>query len=214
MIEKGTPDLAPLLKLQFDFNRRMLQHPREASATVALLPARRYMLPEDSTAGKYMTVLAMLAHPFSRGSSHIISQDAADHPTIDLKYLSHPLDLEVLARHVIHIERFLDNPQFSQILQPGGKRFPEGIDPTKRSQEDLEQLIRKHGATNYHPCGTCVMASADLDGVVDAELFVRGVENLRVCDASIFPIIPRGNILTTVYAVAEKGAEMIGSRYK
>lgn len=58
------------------------------------------------------------------------------------------------------------------------------------------------------------MASADLDGVVDAELFVRGVENLRVCDASIFPIIPRGNILTTVYAVAEKGAEMIGGRYK
>lgn len=145
-MEKGTPDLAPLLKLQFDFNRRMLQHPREASA---LLPARRYVLPDDSTAGKYMTVSAMLAHPFSRGSSHIISQDAADHPAIDLKYLSNPLDLEGLTRHVIHIERFLDNAQFSQILQPGGKRFPEGIDPAKRSQEDLEQLIREHGATNY-----------------------------------------------------------------
>lgn len=192
----------------------MLQHPREASATVALLPARRYVRPDDSAAGKYMTVLAMLAHPFSRGSSHIISRDPADHPTIDMNYLSHPLDLEVLARHVIHIERFLDNPQFSQIIQPIGRRFSDGIDPAQRSQQDLEQLIRKHGATNYHPCGTCVMASADLDGVVDAKLFVRGVENLRVCDASIFPIIPRGNILSTVYAVAEKGAEMIGDRYK
>lgn len=50
------------------------------------------------------------------------------------------------------------------------------------------------------------MARAELGGVVDGELRVYGTSNLRICDASIFPIIPRGNILTTVYAVADSGA--------
>ncbi len=202
-----------LQRAQFAFSRKMLLDAEEASATVLMAPMRRYRQPgDDATAGSYMTLVAMLSHPLSRGSSHVAGPDADAHPVIDLNYLSHPLDMEILARHVVQTERLLQTPAMFAVLEPNGERYPDGIGAEERSREDLERMIRTHSLTNYHPCGTCAMASADLDGVLDGELLVRGVENLSVCDASIFPIIPRGNILTTVYAVAEKGAELIRNR--
>lgn len=63
--------------------------------------------------------------------------------------------------------------------------------------------------TSYHTCGTAAMLPKDKGGVVDEKLMVYGTGNLRIVDASIFPVIPRGNIQSTVYAVAERAADII-----
>jgi choline dehydrogenase-like flavoprotein len=75
--------------------------------------------------------------------------------------------------------------------------------------EDMKRYLRQFAATNYHPAGTSAMMSEELGGVVDEFLKVYGTANVRVCDASIIPILPRGNILSTVYALAEKGADIM-----
>lgn len=198
-----------LLEKQFAFITKMLADAREASATAAMIPLRRYKDADDTSQGNFLTLLVMLAHPFSRGSCHISSADADAHPVIDLNYLSNTLDMEMLTRHAVQLERLLERPELAAMLQPQGTRFPGPFEVDNKTSENLGQLIKQHSMTNYHPCGTCVMATPDLGGVVGSDLRVHGTQNLRVCDASIFPIIPRGNILTTVYAVAEKGAELI-----
>lgn len=190
----------------------MLKDAREASATVAMIPLRRYKEVGDASQGNFLTLLAMLAHPFSRGSCHISSADAAAHPVIDLNYLSNPLDLKILTQHAVQLERLLERSELAAVLQPRGTRFPGPFEVDNKTSGNLEQLIKEHSMTNYHPCGTCVMATPDLGGVVGSDLRVHGTQNLRVCDASIFPIIPRGNILTSVYAVAEKGTELISKQ--
>lgn len=203
----------PKSQLHDDFVRRMILDPQEATATVFMVRIQRYTTPNSKAPGNYMTVVAMLSHSFSRGSSHIRVADPHQAPIIDCNYLSHPLDIEILARHTVQLERLLEQPTYKPILKPSGNRLPKEFNQAPRTPEEAKEAIRKYGATNYHPCGTCAMGRAELGGVVDGELRVYGTSNLRICDASIFPIIPRGNILTTVYAVAESGAEMIKALY-
>lgn len=203
----------PKLQLHHDFVRKMILDPQEATATVFMTRIQRYTAPGSKAPGNYMTVVAMLSHPLSRGSSHIRVADPHQAPIIDCNYLSHSLDTEILARHAVQLERLLEQPTYKPILKPSGNRLPKEFNQAPRTPDEAKEPIRKYGATNYHPCGTCAMGRAELGGVVDGELRVYGTSNLRICDASIFPIIPRGNILTTVYAVAESGAEMIKALY-
>lgn len=203
----------PNYQLHHAFVKRMILDQHEASATVFMTRIQRYTAAGSKAPGNYMTVVAMLSHPFSRGSSHIRVANPHEAPTIDCNYLSHPLDAELLARHAVQIERLLEQPTYTPIIKPSGNRLPAEFKYTLRTAEEGKEAVRKYGATNYHPCGTCAMAKAELGGVVDGELRVHGISNLRICDASIFPIIPRGNILSTVYAVAESGADMIGTLY-
>lgn len=203
----------PKSRLHDEFVRRMILDKHEASATVFMTRIQRYTAVGSKAPGNYMTVVAMLSHPFSRGSSHIRDSNPHAAPIIDCNYLSHPLDAEILARHAVQIERLLEQPTYTPIIKPSGNRLPAEFNYAPRTAEEAKEVVRKYGATNYHPCGTCAMARAELGGVVDGELRVHGVSNLRICDASVFPIIPRGNILSTVYAVVESGADMIGTLY-
>lgn len=192
-----------------DFIKRMILSPDEASATVFMTRMQRYTTPGNEAEGNYMTVVAMLSHPFSRGTVHIKSAKPNDRPKIDCAYLSHPLDAEILSRHTLQIEHLLKHPVYSDIIKPGGQRLPKGYEKSFKTIDEATSAIRTYGATNYHPCGSCSMMAYADEGVVDGSLKVYGTSNLRVCDASIFPIIPRGNILTTVYAVGEKAAEIV-----
>lgn len=155
----------------------------------------------------FITCLTQLSHPFSRGSSHIASPHASVKPTIKPNYLSHPLDAEILGRGILQCEALASVEPLKSFLKPGGRRLPEGYG--LGSLQEAIEFGRRCATSNYHPSGTCAMMPVELGGVVNERLVVHGTSNLRVCDASIFPIEPRGNIQTTVYATAEKGADMI-----
>jgi choline dehydrogenase len=90
--------------------------------------------------------------------------------------------------------------------------------PSVRSDADVRDWVRGNLSTLYHPVGTCAMggdsrvAASKLASVVDTELRVRGVERLRVVDASVMPTVPRGNTNAPTIAIAERAADLIQGR--
>ena len=80
--------------------------------------------------------------------------------------------------------------------------------PADPSDDDLVEHARKWGQTLYHPTSTCAMGSGE-DAVVDPQLRVRGVDGLRVVDASVMPAVPRGNTNAPTIMIAEKAADLI-----
>lgn len=159
-------------------------------------------------AGNYLTLCSLLSHPLSRGSVHIKSSDVFDPPSIDPKYLSHPLDLEVIARHLLSLEKLIKKEPLAQFVKPNGRRNHE----TSHFHNDLN-LAKDYASrtviSNNHPSCSCPMMPRESGGVVDHRLRVYGTANLRIVDSSIMPLIPRGNIQTSVYAVAERAADII-----
>ena len=75
--------------------------------------------------------------------------------------------------------------------------------------DHVKDIVKDRLYTCFHPAGSCAMLPREIGGVVDSELKVYGTKNLRVVDASIFPLEPSGNIQATVYAVAERAADLI-----
>ncbi|KAL1645097.1 hypothetical protein SLS61_008530 [Didymella pomorum] len=134
-----------------------------------------------------------------------------DKPILDPKYLSHPLDLEILARQTQYIEMIVKTEPFASLLTPGG-RSPEGREAT--TLEAAKEIVKESLLSTFHPVGTCTMMPRELRGVVDSRLKVHGTKNLRVVDASIFPMEILGNIQATVCAVAEKAADLIIEDWK
>jgi len=196
------------------FTRKVLIDQHEACASFWLIKGQVHMqhniakdmfAPTDS--GKYLSLLAVLAHPLSRGGVHCMSADPNNSPNIDPKYYSHPLDEELMARQIRLVQTVVETEPFKSLVKPGGRRIPEWA--SFDSLEETKKLMRYSCMSQQHPCGTCAMLPREQGGVVDPRLNVYGVRGLRVCDASIMPIIPRGPIQTSVYACAEKGADMI-----
>jgi choline dehydrogenase len=151
---------------------------------------------------RMFTAAPTLVSVRSRGSIRLRSTDPAWHPAIEAAYLDDQTDLDALvagARRTIQlctqgaVGRFIDRPwQLSE-------------DP---SDEELVEHIRTWAQTLYHPTSTCAMGSGE-DAVVDADLRVRGVDGLRVVDASVMPAVPRGNTNAPTIMVAEKAADLI-----
>ena len=206
------------LKVQYTQLRNMLLRPEDASSHFLFLPAQLHMNPGKTTLTdvlakalpeSYISIMMLHNHPFSRGSVHISSQKSEDKPIYDPKLLSHPLDLEIMARQMQFVERIVETGPFSTLLKPG-KRMPENA----RDLNDLnhtKEVVKDRLYTCFHPAGSCAMLPKDIGGVVDSKLKVYGTRNLRVVDASIFPLEPSGNIQAAVYAVAERAADLIRS---
>ncbi|KAI1318211.1 hypothetical protein F5Y16DRAFT_406402 [Xylariaceae sp. FL0255] len=197
-------------EVQKAFVRDVLESPTEASAHYMLGPAYSPWEEKDQTyrvEGNYISILVMLSYPLSRGSTHITSANSNlaegnEGLSIDPKHLSHPLDLEIAARHVQFAEQVLAKAEpLASKLEPREDRFAD-LDKAK-------EYVRKTAKGAYHYTGTCSMMSRDMGGVVDDQLRVYGCKNLRVCDASIIPIEPRANTQAVVYGVAEMGARLI-----
>lgn len=157
--------------------------------------------------GTYITLSCMLSYPLSKGSAHIQSNDPTVKPKIHFNYYSHPLDLEFHARHIQALEKLARTEPLASYIKPGGKTLPPGLDPT--NIDEAKEICRGFSTTNYHPCGTAAMLPEEKGGVVNERMLVYGTSNLRVVDASVVPIEPRGNIITLVYGIAEKGADII-----
>lgn len=205
----------PAREQQYNLLSRILRSPDDSSVHYIMAPFQfnphagdkttEYLSP--TTPGSFMTLFAALSHPFSRGFVHIQSADPKDKPMIDPRYLSHPLDRELLGRHVQYMETLVQTEPLASLLKKNGRRIPSGtyIMDLASAKTLSAETIR----SNFHPCGTCAMMPRDIGGVVDERLMVHGTTNLRIVDASIIPLQPRGNIQSTVYAIAERAADFI-----
>jgi choline dehydrogenase len=141
--------------------------------------------------------------PASRGWVRVTSPDPAAHPEIKLNYLSAAADRRVAVDAMRFTRRIMAAPALARY---GPEEFRPG--PAAETDADLEAAAAQLGTTIFHPVGTCKMG-ADATAVVDEKLRVRGVEALRVVDASIMPRITSGNTNAPVYAIAEKGAALV-----
>ncbi|QSZ30689.1 hypothetical protein DSL72_000247 [Monilinia vaccinii-corymbosi] len=214
----NSPGLFPSAKLQYSFIKDMIESSAEATATHFLARRQLHLEKDDpreifahTDPANDISLLAMLSHPLSRGHVHIKSSLPVDKPAVDFKYLSHPLEAEIYGRHMMFHDKLAHTEPLASIIKPHGKILPPGKD--SRTLENAIELIRSSAATNYHPCGTCAMMRQDLGGVVNSRFVVYGTRNVRVVDASIIPIVPRGNILSSIYALAEKAADLIKEDY-
>ena len=144
----------------------------------------------------------------SRGQVTLRSADPAEHPKIEFNYMSDPQDW-VDFRKCIRLTREI----FAQAaFDPfRGREIQPGVDA--QSDDALDDFIRAHAESAYHPCGTCKMGAADDPmAVVDPETRVIGVAGLRVADSSIFPRVPNGNTNGPSLMVGEKAADHILER--
>ncbi|MDC0215489.1 GMC family oxidoreductase N-terminal domain-containing protein [Candidatus Pelagibacter sp.] len=142
--------------------------------------------------------------PTSRGEINIISRDSRENPKIKMNYLSTDEDRKVAAQGLRLIRKIvLETKEFK-------KYVPEEFRPGLKNQTD-EELVKagsEYAQTIFHPVGTCKMGSDEMS-VVSDNLKVRGVEKLRVVDASIMPNITSGNTNAPTIMIAEKAADMI-----
>ncbi len=140
--------------------------------------------------------------PRSRGSVHLTSPDVGKPPKIDPNYLSDPHDRVVAAR-ALRLTRFIVEQEPLRRYAP--VEYVPG--PHFESDEDLARAAGQVGSTIFHPVGTVRMGQ-DAGAVLDERLRVRGLEGLRVMDASVMPTITSGNTNAPVMAIAQKGAAM------
>lgn len=164
--------------------------------------------------GNFITLFGLLAHPFSRGSIHINSSDPAAPPIIDPRFLSHPLDVELLSTIAFTLQTIADTAPFNSFLKrnaTNGLIYAPGN--ARLYPSNVHQHVRSTLGEFQHPLGTCSMAPRNEGGVVDPQLRVYGAKNLRVVDASVIPLQPVGTIVSLVYAIAEKAADIIKSGY-
>jgi choline dehydrogenase len=141
--------------------------------------------------------------PSARGWVRIKSRDPAAHPEIRLNYLSTEEDRKV-AVDAMRFTRRIMAARALERYQP--QEYRPGI--SVETESELQSAAGELGTTIFHPVGTCKMGSDPL-AVVDDELRVRGLAQLRVIDASIFPRITSGNTNAPTYVIAEKGARAV-----
>jgi choline dehydrogenase-like flavoprotein len=164
-------------------------------------PPRRML-----TYGHGFALIATLMRPKGRGTVGISGPGPDDPPEIDFRMFAEDEDLEGLMRGVKLARRILEAPAFDAY-----RGAPERPGPEVRTDDELRDAIRDGAGTSFHPVGTCRMGS-DADSVVDPRLRVRGIDGLRVADASIFPGIIGGNTNAPVMMIAEKAADIIRGR--
>ncbi|MDX9874711.1 MAG: GMC family oxidoreductase N-terminal domain-containing protein [Spongiibacteraceae bacterium] len=156
--------------------------------------------------GAAMGAMWSLNYPRSRGHVRLKSPHFLDHPAIDFRLLADPFDQREMVRGFRILRDLLRQPPLAELL---GEMVRPVTEPV--TDDEIMAYVRETAATAYHPACTCRMG-ADPDSVVDGELRVRGVNRLRVVDASVFPTLPGGNTNLPVIMVAEKAADLIRGR--
>ena len=152
--------------------------------------------------GHGYSIHCSIMQPKSRGTIRLADANPLSAPLIDPNYLSHPDDLNVMLAGLKKTLQIMQSEAFDVIR--GNMVYPLDIN----NNEQLIEYIRQTAETEYHPVGTCKMGQ-DAMAVVNSQLQVHGVKNLRVVDASIMPHIITGNTNACVIAIAEKAADLI-----
>jgi choline dehydrogenase len=147
-----------------------------------------------------------VARPKSVGEIRLRSADPAAAPVIDHRLLGAEEDVRALARGCAFVERVCQSPSLARRITG-----PLRPDPIPTDQQGWEDYVRTYAGNGYHMVGTCRMGG-DAGSVVDPSLRVRGVEGLRVVDASVMPDLVSANTNAPTIMIAEKAADMIRGR--
>ncbi|MBP2551441.1 choline dehydrogenase [Neorhizobium galegae] len=142
--------------------------------------------------------------PESRGEVHIVDKDPRVKPRMDAAYLSSEFDRQVMRDGVRLAYRIGQNAK----MAPYRASAISPLAADMESDSSIDAWVRQSAGTTFHPTGTCRMGADDAS-VVDAELRVRGIDGLRVVDASIMPMIVSGNTSAPTMMIAEKASDMI-----
>ncbi|KAF3917045.1 hypothetical protein ABW21_db0207748 [Orbilia brochopaga] len=165
---------------------------------------------------KYGIMYQMLQYPFSTGSIHIPAAPvggtttSSDYPIIDPKYYQGDgiVDKYTMARGQIFADKIArQTPLSNKIIKRVVPPEPSPLRPL--TEDEWLDYLTNSTVSDWHPIGSCSMACTATEGVVDPKLRVFGVKKLRVVDASIIPIQISSHLQGTVYAIAEKGADLI-----
>jgi len=194
----------PLASNVFEANGFMRSRPEvdRPDLQIIFMPAHRNANGHWLPRGHGYGIIFVNLRPASRGSVTLTSNDPHDKPVIDFNFLAHPSDIDVLVRGFEVARSILSAPSFAPLA---GREISPG--PQVRDRAQIEAHIRSSLVTVHHACGTCRMGD-----VVDASLRVRGVDALRVVDASVIPTVIAGNSNIPVNAVAERAADLILGR--
>ncbi len=142
----------------------------------------------------------------SRGRIHLKSRDPRQHPSILFNYMSHEQDWQEFRDGIRLTREIMNQPALDPYR---GRELSPGV--SVQSDAELDEFIRNHAETAFHPSCSCKMGSDDM-AVVDGQGRVHGMEGLRVVDASIMPLIITGNLNATTIMMAEKIADRIRGR--
>ena len=143
-----------------------------------------------------------LLRPKSAGRVALAGADPFVAPSIDPDFYGEPEDLEAMVRAFRLARRILEAPALAAACT--GDMFTANV----RSDEEIRATLRERSDTIYHPVGTCRMGT-DENAVVDPQLRVRGIEGLRVVDASVMPDLIGGNTNAPTIMIAEKARDLI-----
>jgi len=185
-----------------DRERARRDYERERSGPEDPAPVIQLFLTANPAQNSF-SIHAALMHPASRESLRLRTADPAEPPLIQANYLADERDLAALARGLEVARRIASAEAFEEYR---GAELGPG--PGVWEEPALRRYIRDHLTTFFHPVGTCRMG-ADARAVVDPQLRVRGVEGLRVIDASVFPSLVSGATHAATVMVAEKGADLV-----
>jgi choline dehydrogenase-like flavoprotein len=155
--------------------------------------------------GHAFTMGPVLISPKSRGHIRLASADPTAKPRIFTNTLAEPDDVAAL---VTGVELAREIAGAEPLAAARGREIYPG--PDARDDADVEAFVRRTVELIYHPSGTC--RTGGEDAVLDPDLRVRGVEGLRVADASVFPVIPGGNTNAATIMVAERAADLVKGR--
>jgi choline dehydrogenase len=191
----------PLASNVFEANGFMRSRPQidRPDLQIIFMPAHRNANGHWLPRGHGYGIIFVNLRPASRGSVTLTSNEPREKPAIDFNFLADPSDIEVLVRGFEVARSILAAPSFAPL---DGVETSPGREVRGRAQ--IEAHIRQSLVTVHHPCGTCRMGD-----VVDTKLRVKGIDALRVVDASVIPTVIAGNCNIPVTAVAERAADLL-----
>ncbi|KAF9264090.1 aryl-alcohol oxidase-like protein [Marasmius fiardii PR-910] len=177
------------------------------SPHIELIPENGNVRPPTPPTGNFLFIAVALVSPLSRGEVTLTSSDPLTHPVINPNFLDSEFDLFAMKEAVRTARDFLSSAAWNGYI----------ISATNNATTDaeLEFYIRNSTVAIYHPVGTAGMSPKGANwGVVDPDLRVKGVEGIRVVDASVLPIIPAAHTQAPTYILAERAADLIKATWK